>query len=117
MQCDQKPRGFGESELTFVRNVKTAFRRFPRTKSVSDQISSLGSNLLIVMPGQRFGASQAGASAPSLRLSDAEAIRAQVSGLKAVAPTASQSATAVSAARNWTTTVTGTTDDYFTAGG
>ncbi|MFZ0311041.1 MAG: ABC transporter permease [Candidatus Sulfotelmatobacter sp.] len=87
------------------------------TKAVSDQISSLGSNLLIVMPGQRFGASQAGASAPSLRLSDAEAIRAQVSGLKAVAPTASQSATAVSAARNWTTTVTGTTDDYFTAGG
>jgi len=87
------------------------------TKAVSDQISSLGSNLLIVMPGQRFGASQAGASAPSLRLSDAEAIRAQVSGLKAVAPTASQSTTVVSAARNWTTTVTGTTDDYFTAGG
>ena len=86
------------------------------TKAVSDQISSLGSNLLIVMPGQRFGARRAGASAPAFKLSDADAIRSQITGLKAVAPTASESVTVVSAGKNWTTTVTGSTDDYFKAG-
>jgi putative ABC transport system permease protein len=86
------------------------------TKAVSDQIASLGSNLLIVMPGQRFGASRAGASAPSFKISDADAIRSQIPGLKAVAPAASDSVTVVSEGKNWTTTITGTTDDYFTAG-
>jgi putative ABC transport system permease protein len=87
------------------------------TKAVSDQIASLGSNLLIVMPGQRFGASRAGASAPSFKISDADAIRSQITALNAVAPTASESVTVVSAGKNWTTTITGSTDDYFTAGG
>ena len=86
------------------------------TKAVSDQIASLGSNLLIAMPGQRFGAGSAGASAQSFKLSDAEAIRSQIGGLKAVAPTASESVTVVSVGKNWATSVTGTTDDYFTAG-
>lgn len=86
------------------------------TKAVSDQISSLGSNLLIVMPGQRFGASRAGASAPSFKISDADAIRSQITALDAVAPTASDSVTVVSEGKNWTTTITGTTDDYFKAG-
>ena len=72
------------------------------TKAVSDQIASLGSNLLIAMPGQRFGAGSAGASAQSFKLSDAEAIRSQIGGLKAVAPTASESVTVVSAGKNWT---------------
>jgi putative ABC transport system permease protein len=86
------------------------------TKAVTDQIASLGSNLLIVMPGQRFGASRAGASAPSFKISDADAIRSQITGLKALAPAASESVTVVSEGKNWTTTITGTTDDYFTAG-
>jgi putative ABC transport system permease protein len=85
-------------------------------KAVSDQIASLGSNLLIVMPGQRFGASRAGASAPLFKPSDADAIRSQIGGLKAVAPTATDSVTIVSGGRNWTTSITGTTNDYFTAG-
>jgi putative ABC transport system permease protein len=86
------------------------------TKAVSDQIASLGSNLLIAMPGQRFGAGNAGASAHAFKIGDAEAIRSQIGGLKAVAPTASESVTVISAGKNWTTSVTGSTDDYFTAG-
>jgi putative ABC transport system permease protein len=86
------------------------------TKSVSDQIASLGSNLLIVMPGQRPGAGRGGASAPSFKIADANAIQSQIADLKAVAPTASTSVTAVSGAKNWTTSVTGSTNDYFTAG-
>jgi len=86
------------------------------TKSVSDQISSLGSNLLIVMPGQRFGASQGRANAPAFKTADVEAIRTQIGAVKAVAPTASESATVVVGAKNWSTSITGTTDEYFTAG-
>jgi putative ABC transport system permease protein len=86
------------------------------TNAVSAQIASLGSNLLIVSPGQRQGAARDGASAPQFKLADVEAIRAQISGLKAVAPSARQSVTVVSGAKNWTTSVTGSSNDYFTAG-
>jgi putative ABC transport system permease protein len=84
------------------------------TRSVSEQISSLGSNLLMVVPGQRFG--PGGGGAPSFRLADAEAIRAQIGSLEAVAPAVSKSVTAVYMAENWSTVVRGSTADYFTAG-
>jgi putative ABC transport system permease protein len=86
------------------------------TKSVSDRIASLGSNLLMVTPGQRGGPSFAGGSAPRFKVADAKAIQDQLRGIKAVAPTAGQSVTVVASAKNWTTTVTGSTNDYFTAG-
>jgi putative ABC transport system permease protein len=83
------------------------------TQAVSDQIASLGSNLLLVMPGQRMGASRDGASAPNFKVADAEALQAQIAGIKAVAPTVGSSVTAVAMARNWTTSVTGSTPIYF----
>jgi putative ABC transport system permease protein len=86
------------------------------TRAVSDQISALGSNLLIVMPGQRPGAGRDGATAPRFKAADAVAIKDQISGLKAVAPTANGAVTVVAQAKNWTTSVTGTTADYFVAG-
>ncbi len=86
------------------------------TRSVSQQIASLGSNLIMVTPGQRGGPGFAGSSAPPFKLADANAIEEQVTGIKAVAPTASQSVTAVANAKNWTTNVTGSTNAYFTAG-
>lgn len=85
------------------------------TRSVSDQIASLGSNLLIVMPGQRPGPGRDGTTAPRFKVADAEAIREQVGGVRAVAPTGSATATAVAGPRNWSTTITGTTNDYFVA--
>ncbi|MCC7242135.1 MAG: ABC transporter permease [Acidobacteria bacterium] len=86
------------------------------TQSVSAQIASLGSNLLIVMPGQRGGPGSAGQTAPRFKVADASAIRDQIGGLEVVAPGASQNVTVVAMAKNWTTSVTGTTADYFTAG-
>ena len=84
------------------------------TRSVSDQISSMGSNLLMLRPGQRFGP---GADvAPNFKLADVEAIRTQISTIDAVAPVASLSVTAVYQARNWSTIVNGSTNDYFRAG-
>ena len=84
------------------------------TQSVSDQISSMGSNLLLVRPGQRFG--PAAEAAPNFKLADVEAIRNQISVAEAVAPVVSKSVTAVYQARNWSTVVTGSSNDYFHAG-
>jgi len=84
------------------------------TQSVSDQISSMGSNLLMVMPGQRFGPG-ADAGAP-FKSADIEAIRNQITGARLVAPIVSKSATSVYQANNWSTVVTGTSNDYFEAG-
>lgn len=86
------------------------------TQSVSRQIASLGSNLIMVTPGQRGGPGFAGSSASPFTIVDANAISEQIAGIKAVAPSANQSVTVVANAKNWTTSVTGTTNDYFTAG-
>jgi putative ABC transport system permease protein len=84
------------------------------TKSVSDQIASMGSNLLIIAPGQRFGPGSDGA--PSFKEADVEAVRSQVSAARRVAPVVSKSATAVYQSNNWSTVVVGTTNDYFESG-
>ena len=86
------------------------------TQAVADQISSLGSNLLILRPGQRLGPGRSSAGAPDFKAADAEAIRAQVSSLKAVAPTVTSNVTLVYGSENWLSTITGTTNAYFTAG-
>ncbi len=86
------------------------------TQSVKDQISSLGSNLLMVRPGQRLGPGQDAAGAPRFRVEDAEAISSQVGSVVAVAPTVGAAVTVVYQAENWSTTVTGSTAAYFTTG-
>jgi putative ABC transport system permease protein len=86
------------------------------TRAVQDQITSLGTNLLQVRPGQRLGPGRDFATSPPFRIADAEAIAAQVAGVRAVAPLASSGATAVHAARNWSTSVAGSTDAWFDAG-
>ena len=86
------------------------------TKMVSDQISSLGSNLLTIRPGQRMGPGMGGAGAPAFKVADVEAIRQQVAGLNAVAPTANKTVTVVAGAENWSTSITGTTNAWFVAG-
>jgi len=84
------------------------------TRSVSDQIASMGSNLVMLMPGQRFGPGSEGA--PNFKVADVEAIRNQIGAVKAVAPTVSKTATAVYQARNWSTVVNGSSEDFFEAG-
>jgi putative ABC transport system permease protein len=86
------------------------------TKAVSDQIASLGSNLLMVMAGQRPGPNRDRTSAPNFKMADVEAVRTQIGGIRALAPTSNASITAVWMAKNWSTSATGTNSDYFTAG-
>jgi len=84
------------------------------TRSVSDQISSMGSNLLMIRPGQRFGPGSD--SAASFKLADVEAIRNQINAASMVAPVVTKSATAVYQANNWSTVINGSNNDYFPAG-
>lgn len=86
------------------------------TAAVSAQISSLGSNLLMVRPGQRLGPTRDTAGAAAFRLADASAIESQVGGLADVAPVATRTVTVVHLASNWSTSVVGTSNAYFVAG-
>ncbi|MFZ5536298.1 MAG: ABC transporter permease [Pseudomonadota bacterium] len=86
------------------------------TQAIADQVASLGSNLLIVRPGQRLGPGSDTAGAPNFRLADAEAIAEQISAVQAVAPTVSRGVTVVYGARNWSTPITGSTNAWFQTG-
>jgi putative ABC transport system permease protein len=80
------------------------------TAQVTSQIASMGTNMLMISPGQRPGPGQ---SAPPFRVEDAEALAAGVPSLAAVSPTAQQAATAVYGNENWNTTVGGVDNAYF----
>ncbi|MEO6353923.1 MAG: ABC transporter permease, partial [Burkholderiaceae bacterium] len=86
------------------------------TMAVQNQISSLGSNLLMVRPGQRQGHGGGGGGAPAFKESDAEAIMSQIGGVQAVAPEGRASVTVVANGRNWSTSVTGSTNAWFQTG-
>ncbi|MFZ1865860.1 MAG: ABC transporter permease [Polyangiales bacterium] len=85
------------------------------TVQVTEQIESLGTNLLIVTPGQRMGMGQR-AAAPPFRLDDVEAIGREVGSVAGVAPISSQPVTAVVGNENWSTTVMGTDNQYLKIG-
>ncbi len=86
-------------------------------KQVTNDVSTLGSSLLMVRPGklERGPGRGGGASAPSFDLRDVEAITRQIKGLEAVAPVAQGSANIVSGSQNYSTTVFGVDDGYFIA--
>jgi putative ABC transport system permease protein len=84
------------------------------TLAVQTQISSLGTNLLMVRPGQRLGPG-GGAGAPSFKEADAQAIATQIGGVRAVAPESRNGVTVIANGRNWATSVTGSSNDWFDA--
>ena len=85
------------------------------TAQVTEQIASLGANLLMVLPGQRMGPGPSSPTAP-FDLDDAEAIERETSSVAAVAPSSSLSVTAVSGNENWSTRATGTDNEYLKVG-
>jgi putative ABC transport system permease protein len=88
------------------------------TQAVQMQISSLGSNLLMVRLGQRQGpgGGGGGAGVPSFKEADAEAILAQIGGVAAVAPEGRTGVTVVANGRNWATSVTGSSNAWLATG-
>ena len=83
------------------------------TAKVTADIASLGTNLLMLRPGQgQGGGGGARSDSAPLKVADAEAIEAEIRGVAAVAPTANSAAQAIAASHNWATTVTGSTNQF-----
>ncbi|AMD59441.1 ABC transporter permease [Rhizobium pusense] len=85
------------------------------TEQVKSELSRLGTNMLFVRPGQ-FGPGRASTEAKRFDDRDVEAIRNQISGIRAVAPqNRSSAATVIFGGKNHQTSVIGTTNDYLIA--
>lgn len=88
---------------------------------VERSIASLGSNLLIVVPGAvRSGGGVRGAAGggggwDSLTLDDAEAIAAQIGGVAAVAPSQRARTQVIASGLNWNPQIEGVTPAYLVA--
>jgi putative ABC transport system permease protein len=82
------------------------------TAQVTEQIASLGSNLLMIRVGQHMGPGQDSVS-PSFDIADANAIMREIPAITAVAPSSSKRVTAVYGNANWNTTATGINNEFF----
>ena len=87
--------------------------------SVTARISSLGTTLLTITPGSTFagGVFGGGGSANTLTMSDVTGLldHQNAPDIQAVAPVVQGRENLVSAASNWSTTVSGSTADWLTA--
>lgn len=82
--------------------------------SIEDQISSLGTNLLIVFPGasQAHGVSRGAGSENRLTLDDADKIAEEAKYIEAVSPVVSTGAQVIGGGNNWNTSISGVSVDY-----
>lgn len=84
------------------------------TAQVTSGISKLGSNMLILTPGQnRYGPSRTEQNIKKFTIDDVKAIKREISGIKAAAPTSASAVTAVYGNQNYSTTASGTDNDFF----
>ena len=82
-------------------------------QDIEDSISSLGSNLLVVLPGapRTPGARPSQGSMKSLKISDYEAI-AKLEGVKAASPMTNGSYVVIYQNKNWPTSVAGVNSNF-----
>lgn len=82
-------------------------------QDIENSISSLGSNLLVVLPGapRTPGARSSQGSMKSLKISDYEAI-AKLEGVKAASPMTNGSYVVIYQNKNWTTSVEGVNSNF-----
>ena len=86
------------------------------TARITAELDDLGRNLMFARPGQmRPGASSA--DAPAFTLADAEALRAELPGLRAVAPVSQAALRVVAGPDSRMTAVIGSTSDFLVAQG
>ena len=83
------------------------------SQRIANQIQSIGSNLLIILPGSTTsgGARMGAGTEPTLTLRDAEAMKKECSAVAYVAPMLGGAAQIVFGHTNWSTGVQGTTPD------
>lgn len=82
-------------------------------QDIQNSISSLGSNLLMVMPGapRTPGVRPSQGSMKSLKVSDYQAI-SKLDGVKAASPYTANSYVTIYQSKNWTTTVSGISSNF-----
>lgn len=85
-------------------------------RSIREQISEMGSNMIMVHPGNgRFGGvRQSASSMQTLKLEDYRTIEREASYISACSPTVSSSGQAIYGANNAPTTLYGVNGDYMT---
>ena len=83
---------------------------------IEDQISSLGTNLIIVMPGAftAGGANQGAGTFNRLTIDDAEKLKREATDLSAVSPVISTHAQVIGGSGNWRTMINGVSTDFLT---
>jgi putative ABC transport system permease protein len=83
-------------------------------KSIQDQIASMGSNMLFVMPGtfRMGGVQQGSSSSQKLTIADMNAIKTECNAVVAVSPEVRSSGQAVYGHSNWPTTMYGGNEQY-----
>ena len=83
------------------------------SRRIADQIQSIGSNILIILPGSTTsgGARMGAGTQPTLTLRDAEAIKKECPAVLYVAPILNGVAQVVYGHTNWSTSVLGSTQD------
>ena len=84
------------------------------TARIEEQIASIGSNLIIVLPGSlnSYGIRLGSGNAVSLTEDDAKSIMSECPAVASAAPTSRGGGQAVFGNNNWATTVQGTTPEY-----
>jgi len=82
---------------------------------IAAQIASVGSNLLIVLPGSTTsGGLRSGfGSVPTLTMGDARAIARELPAVRAASPSVRTTAPVVAGNQNWSTIVQGVTPEFF----
>ena len=82
---------------------------------ISAQIASVGSNLLLVLPGSTTsGGLRSGfGGAPTLTMADARAIGKELSAVRLASPSVRTSGPVVYGNQNWSTVIQGVTPEYF----
>jgi len=83
-------------------------------KSIQDQIASMGSNMLFVMPGsfRSGGVQQGNSTSQRLTITDANSIKTDCDAIVAVSPEVRSSGQSVYGHSNWPTTMYGGNEQY-----
>lgn len=85
-------------------------------KSIQKQISEMGSNMIMIMPGQdmRGGVRQDASSMETLKLADYEALKDQCKYISAISPVVNSSGQFINGNNNTPSTIYGINTDYLT---
>ncbi|WP_020404712.1 ABC transporter permease [Gracilimonas tropica] len=83
------------------------------TTQITNEITSLGSNLLVLQPGTMGGPGGIRADAKLFKIADADAIKKEVAGAFAVTPVSTSATVAIYGNENWQTVIRGVENDYF----